>query len=1250
MARRRRRPASESESQASPGILSRLGSGTLATLESSAIQVPLHILDTPRRIVAEAGNEFLRQVQPITPEDQNRSIFDSAKQIVKAGLKPSRAKAPSGFQVARGIRGGGSNWSNILWGAGLELGQDPTTFLGVGLGTRGARLVTATGQKVLKTAKGEGLFKQIFQKELIKGLTREVAELSAERKLMGLAEKTPGLIEKAGLTFTPTPLLPFGPVIKVKGTERAVEAAAQPFKSLWKRISPNSEAKSIIAETLHRERVRRGAQVAEQIRLAAPMLRAAAQKGDDPIGIMATITKAVEAPADTPAYLRALEDVPDYARPYVDLLKSSQKRFLKSEQYLGVSTSELGAAAKANIIKREMDLGNVVKVLKAAGGGLTDAAPKDRLSIYRSLEGAVSGPKGRAGMREMRGVERGIRGIERVEGKSKKVTLARVSRFINKYIERTMREAARKVERFHGKGIDTAKVTAKAAQVQSIQGDIRQIASGKISTTGLSASEIKSLKSSRGARQYQEQMKLNLSENLVETRADLRSLGQEAVAQKSLKGLKQFVQSVLPKEAWSEVYSAIDRLESSINNTVTRAAGRMKSARDVFAATRKEVDTVIDRIDLALKTEKSRLFGRQEAVGERLIATIGDEIQALKGELGDYDYFEHYLTPAFREFLDKNPTYRGISKIVTTSHASQLHRKLSKYDIATANLESKSGRLFPGFNEDIFVTDPRVIQITRVWKHIDTTNAAQLAMDLRKFGKFADAQEVIANPKLWTAFPYEHPSIPKGLLFPKEVADAVAKMRDKTRMAGSSWKVTKAFDAANNWFRKATLFPFPGTSVRNLVSAMFINAMEGSTNPQDYIQSFRAITNAHGTIDVGKWGKATYNDIRQWATEHGVIGGRIGGMEAMAGAMSPEDQLADLLLGSQGRVKFLGAPVEPKSFAGRIATGTSYAVGERNPVMRLGAYAMNFGDEGTRLAHFIARIKQGDTLEAASNSARKYLGSPYRLTHFENDYVNRTFFFYRWLRHNVPLQVVEAVRRPGRTAALLRLEAEAKREVMRPEDADFIPKFYQATMGIPYRYNKEKKSYEMLQLGGWLATADLGLLRIPFIDEPQGAVRFGLQQMSPLWTAGPDIATKGQFLRGEAARPRAGAYEVLKMPLVNPNGWLIEDPQWAPRIDVALRKVRLINTLDSMVDRPNESTGIRGSRALINYFTGIKPTELSIPRETFIAKIRKIDLMNSYRRRLREAIQNKDQRVVDSTVRNMVRDSGLPLEYFTRGY
>ena len=254
----------------------------------------------------------------------------------------------------------------------------------------------------------------------------------------------------------------------------------------------------------------------------------------------------------------------------------------------------------------------------------------------------------------------------------------------------------------------------------------------------------------------------------------------------------------------------------------------------------------------------------------------------------------------------------------------------------------------------------------------------------------------------------------------------------------------------------------PGYHMRNHWSNMFNNALAGVTDPKDYSDAFRLVwgqgDNVSAKVKVGNEYKVlSGQELVREARKYNIV------ESGLFGADIPE-QVETKLFDRMYRSKGGGKAEFAEALEGVTAKRMDFALGKKplkevveeggeqayEPITRrdlikgvtstapikgdIGWLSKIFGSNNTllhwnryvgkrventaRMTHWLNRMKKGDSPEAAALSAKRYLFDYAELTEFERDVMKLTLPFYTWMRKNVPLQITEMVRNPGRYGAM----------------------------------------------------------------------------------------------------------------------------------------------------------------------------------------------------------------------------------------
>ncbi len=230
----------------------------------------------------------------------------------------------------------------------------------------------------------------------------------------------------------------------------------------------------------------------------------------------------------------------------------------------------------------------------------------------------------------------------------------------------------------------------------------------------------------------------------------------------------------------------------------------------------------------------------------------------------------------------------------------------------------------------------------------------------------------------------------------------------------------KVWDPVNSLYRVLVTAPFPAFHLRNLMSNTFLNFLGGVRDPGSYVEAMKVLTRTNEAL-AKRAGVAFDRQLADELTELGVIQG---------------GQLQRILREAQER----GVDVPDNALTAVL----NFA--RENPVSKAGFQFGQFVEDYSRIAHFLAKRKQGLSKLEAVNSVNKFLFdySNKALNGLERGVLNRLFFFYRWQRFAMPLVFRTLFEHPNRAAVLIK--ATTQPGVERPAG---VPEFIRESAGIP---------------------------------------------------------------------------------------------------------------------------------------------------------------------------------------------------------
>ena len=143
----------------------------------------------------------------------------------------------------------------------------------------------------------------------------------------------------------------------------------------------------------------------------------------------------------------------------------------------------------------------------------------------------------------------------------------------------------------------------------------------------------------------------------------------------------------------------------------------------------------------------------------------------------------------------------------------------------------------------------------------------------------------------------------------------------------------------------------------------------------------------------------------------------------------------------------------------------------------------------------------------AVRTTRRFLGDPTgkNITEFERNIIPLVVPFYRWNRHNIPLQMQLLAQEPGRFGALARAYSGRYDAYEGKIDPENIPDWLKTNVGIPVANHRNENGDLVVSFwttAGWIPASDLGQLA-SILNPPEGsgiakeASYYALSQVNP---------------------------------------------------------------------------------------------------------------------------------------------------------
>jgi len=299
----------------------------------------------------------------------------------------------------------------------------------------------------------------------------------------------------------------------------------------------------------------------------------------------------------------------------------------------------------------------------------------------------------------------------------------------------------------------------------------------------------------------------------------------------------------------------------------------------------------------------------------------------------------------------------------------------------------------------------------------------------------------------------------KGFLFPEPIVKHLDGTLDYLGKEETMSEFLKVYDKALALFKKNVTAIFPAFHTRNAYGGMFNNWLAG-VKLLDYKLSEKALRGSDDimTTDIGV--EYSLGQLKDLAYKFGVLG-QPGEMDVVREA---GDEMGKLIASTKPGMK-------------GVAKRAQLAVSEAP------RFALETVENRVRLPLFIRKVKQGLSPEDAVKDVYKfhfdYIPTT-GLTPFERNVMRRLMPFYTWTRNNIPLQMEQMMKQPGKYANI-----EKTRRAMfdsdEGEDWKELPDWMRESFSFPapdFINNFKEDAAEDMWISLDLPLADIGQLPI----------------------------------------------------------------------------------------------------------------------------------------------------------------------------
>ena len=328
-------------------------------------------------------------------------------------------------------------------------------------------------------------------------------------------------------------------------------------------------------------------------------------------------------------------------------------------------------------------------------------------------------------------------------------------------------------------------------------------------------------------------------------------------------------------------------------------------------------------------------------------------------------------------------------------------------------------------------------------------------------------------------------------MLPKEIADmmnAVSPYMTREKNINSFLKFSD--NVMNVWKTSVTSW-WPGFHSRNAMSNVWLSWLGGLQNPKRFVQSARLqwydymTSKGKDVVDFtvimgGKKYKAS--ELIKLGKESGVLS------RGWFGAEMGRSIEKEIMLRTGVRPRLTGKQ-RGLELARDIFVEKPRAVGTAV-------------ENNARFALFLDQIDKGFDITSAARHTKKFLFDYGELTKFEKNVMKRVFPFYTWVRKNIPLEVEQLFKQPGKFAAIGKTKAEIESLSERP-DEEYMPEWMREKelfVRLPYE-SPDKPLYINFDF------AFQDLARLNFVGKPLDTLREWYAYLRPDLKALTEIAT-----------------------------------------------------------------------------------------------------------------------------------------------
>lgn len=394
-------------------------------------------------------------------------------------------------------------------------------------------------------------------------------------------------------------------------------------------------------------------------------------------------------------------------------------------------------------------------------------------------------------------------------------------------------------------------------------------------------------------------------------------------------------------------------------------------------------------------------------------------------------------------------------------------------------------------------------------------------------------------------------------MLPQEFVNAFNESMDLFFNPKAANEVLKLFDQLTHWFRTTAYLWNPGHIPRDFMSNVYLGWLMGIRNPMTYAKGMHLMINPENKFIpilksqiadpiMGHFGKLSKEDIpdgiRVSVNKNGemvandrssvVVPKTI--FDAYSGTGYTQMSARHLmdLLDSHGIFSGASYIDTARSLEERLAGFGKMELPKSGkdllklPLKPINAYTnvMNAGtrsmDDYSRLVATLDQLGKGKNFDEAVTNVKKFYFDYSDLTPTEWAWMRRIIPFYTWMRKNIPLQLEQAVRQPGKLATMAKISHDATGgDVPSSEE---MPAYIEENAGIRLPGKEGNRNYVISPF------PYQDFARIPTDRKSLSKLA---SNVNPLLRAIPELAMGKEFFSGRDIEQYKGQRE--KVPIVS---------------------------------------------------------------------------------------------------------------------